>query len=149
MGAVSWSTFASGSPDLAAMVRARLEAHPHHVIATLRADGSPRASGTNVEFADGEGGTELRIGAMARAVKANDLKRDPRYALHSAPLDEQLGGGDAKVSGLARVVGTPGPDDDTTFVLEIAEASLVEVEGDQLRITSWSPHAGTTTRMRK
>jgi hypothetical protein len=149
MGGMTWSTFAAESPELAALVRARFEAHPHHVIATLRADGSPRASGTNVEFAENGTGIELRIGAMARAVKANDLKRDARYSLHSATLDEQLGGGDAKVSGVARVVGTPGPDDDTTFVLEIAEASLVEVEGDQLRITSWSPAQGTRERKRK
>jgi hypothetical protein len=146
MGVVSWSRFAAESPELAATVRARFEAHPHHVIATVRADGSPRASGTNVEFT-GDG--ELRIGSMARAVKAEDLKRDPRYALHSATLDEQLDGGDAKVAGIARVVGTPAADEDTTFVLEIAEASLVEVDGDQLRITSWSPERGTRERKRK
>ena len=87
---------------------------------------------------------------MAHTVKANDLKRDPRYSLHSATLDEQLGGGDAKVAGVARVDGDPGPDDDTTFVLEITEASLVELApgGKELRITSWTPARGTNTLRR-
>jgi hypothetical protein len=60
-----------------------------------------------------------------------------------------LGGGDAKVAGTAVVVGAPGPTEDTTFVLEIREVSLVEVDGDQLRITSWSPEAGTNRRTRR
>jgi hypothetical protein len=147
---MSWSTFAAESPDLAAKVRARFEAHPHHVIATLRANGAPRASGTNVEFHEEAGAVQLRIGSMAHAVKAHDLRHDPRYSLHSATLDEQLGGGDAKVSGVAAIVGAPGPDDDTTFVLEITEASLVELApgGKQLLITSWTPARGTAEVLR-
>jgi hypothetical protein len=145
---MSWSQLAAESPDLAAKVRARFEAHPHHVIATLRANGSPRVSGTNVELTDESGAAELRIGSMAGAVKALDLVRDPHYALHSAPLDEQLDGGDAKVSGVATVIGSPNEDEDHTFVLEIHEASLVEVDGEQLVITSWSPSTGTRIRRR-
>ena len=145
---MSWSKLATESPELAAAVRARFEVHPHHVLATLRADGSPRVSGSNVQFTDTDGVAELRIGSMAGAVKALDLLRDPRYALHSAPLEEQLGGGDAKVSGVVNPVGTPSATDDVTFVLEIHEASLVEVEGDQLIITSWSERDGTQRRTR-
>jgi hypothetical protein len=145
---MSWSRFATESPELAAMVRARFEAHPHHIIATLRADGSPRASGTNIHYEEVDGEVQLTIGSMAHAVKAHDLYRDPRYSLHSAPLDEQLDGGDAKVSGTAGVVGTPGPDDDTSWVLDVHEAAVVEVEGDQLRITSWTPETGTRERKR-
>ena len=147
---MSWSRFAAESPELAAKVRARFEAHPHHVIATVRADGSPRASGTNVEFNEDGDEVEFRIGSMARAVKAEDLKRDPRYSLHSATLDEQLDGGDAKVAGVARVDGNPGADDDTTFVLEIAEASVVELApgGKELQITSWTPERGTNSLRR-
>ncbi len=145
---MTWSRFAAESPDLAAAVRARFEAHPHHVLATIRVGGSPRVSGTNVEFTDGDE-IELRIGSMAGAVKANDLQRNPHYALHSAPLDEQLDGGDAKVSGTAAIVGSPAPEEDQTFVLDVDEASLVEVDGDQLRITSWSAKDGTRIRTRK
>lgn len=148
MADMSWAEFAVESPDLAASVRARLEAHPHHVIATLRADGTPRVSGTNVEFHEEGTATELRIGCMAGAVKAADLKRNPHYALHSATLEEQLTGGDAKVSGTASVVGEPAEDGSDTFALAIDAASLVEVDGEELVITSWSPSAGTQVRRR-
>ncbi len=55
-----------------------MDAGRHKTIATLRADGSPRISGIECEFADGE----LRFGSMARARKGVDLRRDPRFALH-------------------------------------------------------------------
>jgi hypothetical protein len=142
-----WAEFAAASPELAAAIRARLEAHPHHIIGTVRTDGSPRVSGTNVELTEDDP-VDLRIGCMAHAVKAADLVRDPRYSLHSAPLDEQLDGGDAKIAGTVTVVGSPGPDDEHTFSLGIREASLVEVDGDRLRITSWTESAGTRVRMR-
>jgi hypothetical protein len=144
---MTWDEFAAASPELAVAIRARLGAHAHHVIATVRADGSPRVSGTNVEFTEGSA-VDLRIGCMAHALKAADLVRDPRYALHSAPIDEQLNGGDAKVTGTVTVVGAPGPDDEHTFSLGIREASLVEVDGDRLQITSWSERGGTQVRSR-
>ena len=58
---------------------ARLDAHTHKTLATLRKDGSPRISGIECWEIDGD----LWMGSMARAVKALDLQRDPRYALHS------------------------------------------------------------------
>ena len=48
----------------------------------LRADGGPRISGIEVEFADGE----LTFGSMPHARKGADLRRDPRFALHSASV---------------------------------------------------------------
>ncbi len=146
---MSWSRFEAESPALAARVRARFDGHPHHVIATIRTDGSPRVSGTNVEFTTEDGVVQLRIGCMPGAVKAGDLLRNPHYALHSATLDEQLAGGDAKVSGVATLVGSPTESEAHTFVLEIDEASLVEVEGEELGITSWSVADGTRIRRRK
>jgi hypothetical protein len=152
---MSWAEFASSAPELAARVRARFESHPHHVIATLRADGRPRASGTNVFVV---GNVHLCIGCMDGAIKARDLLRDGRYSLHSAPLDEQMVGGDAKVSGAVSVlaaehmaalaaaveamVGQPPPPGGTYFELSIEEASLAEVRGDTMTITSWSPANG-------
>jgi hypothetical protein len=46
------------------------------------------------------------------------------------------------------VVGHPGDDGSDTFALAIDEASLVEVDGEELVITSWSPRAGTRVRRR-
>ena len=96
----TWTEFSTEAPELAAAIAARFTANKHHVLATLRRDGSPRVSGTEVEFADGV----LRLGSMPGARKARDLQRDPRYALHANPSDETMAGGDAKVSGTAREV---------------------------------------------
>ena len=43
---VPWSRFEAEAPELAAAVQARFAAHIHHIIGTLRPDGSPRLSGT-------------------------------------------------------------------------------------------------------
>ena len=77
----TWHQFAVLQSQFATSVRARFAEATHHVLATLRLDGSPRVSGTEVEFTD----TDLTIGSMAAARKADDLLRDPRFALHSNP----------------------------------------------------------------
>jgi hypothetical protein len=43
---VTWKQFSEEVPALADAVQARFKAHKHHVLATLRKDGSPRVSGT-------------------------------------------------------------------------------------------------------
>src|SRR5436309_15216118 len=91
----TWSEFQKEAPELAARARGLLEAHTHMTIATLRKDGSPRISGTECEIVDGE----LQFGAMWHGVKALDLLRDPRFALHGASEDPPEWPGDAKVAG--------------------------------------------------
>ena len=83
------------APALAARARRLLDAHKHKTIATLRKDGSPRISGTECEVVDGQ----LEFGAMWRGVKALDLLRDPRFALHSGSDDPPGWKGDVKVAG--------------------------------------------------
>ena len=56
----SWSEFERAAPDLARAVRERFDAHVHKTIATIRADGAPRISGTEAQLRDGE----LYIGSM-------------------------------------------------------------------------------------
>ena len=90
----SWSEVEGAAPELAALARRFFDAHKHKTLATLRRDGSPRISGTETEFRHGE----LWIGSMWRAVKALDLRRDPRYAIHSGS-DAARWSGDAKVAG--------------------------------------------------
>ena len=85
-----WSEFEAEAPELAQAALARLRAHKHLTIATLRKDGSPRISGIEVEIVDGE----LQFGSMWRAVKALDLLRDPRFALHSGSDDPPDWSGD-------------------------------------------------------
>jgi hypothetical protein len=149
----SWSAFETDAPELAAMVRARLEAHRHHVMATLRASGAPRVSGTEVAFWR----DDLVLGSMWQARKALDLQRDPRVAIHSNPSDEKLDGGDARIDAVAEeVVGEandeffageeapPGPNH--LFRLDLRRVSLVEVDEarDLLIVTTWNDGGGVT-----
>jgi hypothetical protein len=48
--------------ELASRVRALMRSRKHLKMATLRADGSPQISGTEIEFADGQ----MRIGKTER-----------------------------------------------------------------------------------
>src|SRR5215213_7781883 len=97
----SWSEVEAAAPELVARARATMDAHKHKVLATLRRDGSPRVSGIEATFTDGE----LWLGMMPGSRKAHDLRRDPRLALHSAtedpPDDPTAWPGDAKLTGRA------------------------------------------------
>src|SRR5207248_11650375 len=96
----TWNDVRKAAPDLSAAVQRRFDAHIHKTLATLRADGSPRISGQEASFRDGE----LWLGMMPDSRKAQDLLRDPRLALHSATVDPDMAGGDAKLSGQAAEV---------------------------------------------
>jgi hypothetical protein len=144
----TWQEFEAAAPELAARVRERFAVGKHCTLATLRADGSPRISGTEVELRDGE----LRIGSMPRARKAADLIRDPRLAIHSPPVDppEDPKGwpGEAKVAG--RAVPLPADDAAHHFAVDLTEVVLTHLnaDGSQLVITSWHPGRGVTTVQR-
>jgi hypothetical protein len=148
----TWQQFESEAADLAAAVRARFEATKHHVLATLRKDGAPRVSGTEVRIYDGD----LTIGSMWQAAKARDLQRDGRYAVHANPGDGSMAGGDAKVAGVAAEVvdeaglaayaGETGPPPGPFhfFRLGLDQVVLTTVEGDHLVIQTWRPGAPPT-----
>jgi hypothetical protein len=152
----SWSDFAEEAPELAERVRERFEAHRHKTIATLRRDGSPRISGTEAQLADGE----LWIGSMWQALKARDLQRDPRFALHSGSDEPTEWRGDAKVAGVVEEItdeelvrkmngeATSGPSH--LFRLDLHEASVVGLNGarDAIVIEMWRPGQGVRRRER-
>ncbi len=119
----AWRDVERAEAEFAARVQALFDAHRHKTIATLRADGSPRISGIETSFDGGE----LAFGSMPNARKGADLRRDPRFALHSATVDPVEGSeaqwpGEAKISGRAIFAGplTQGVDGDR-FCAEIAE----------------------------
>ena len=93
----SWGRFAAEAPGVAEAARAFLEARKHLTLATLRRDGAPRISGIEVQLLD----DDLWLGSMWRSPKALDLRRDPRFALHSSSIDPPEWAGDAKVAGRA------------------------------------------------
>ena len=153
-----WSDVESEVPELAALARRFLDSHVHKTLATLRHDGSPRISGTEVAFADGE----LWLGSMWRAVKALDLRRDPRFALHSGSANPSDWTGDAKLSGHAEEVTDPErkaaiigadapPGPSHLFRADINEVVVVRLgdPADHLVIESWHAGRGVTRRDRR
>jgi Pyridoxamine 5'-phosphate oxidase len=145
---VSWNEVEKAEPEFAARVRKLFDARKHKTIATLRADGSPRISGIEAEFADGE----LTFGSMPRARKGADLKRDPRFALHSAtsdpPDDEpKRWPGEAKLAGRAYVArkldGADEPEGEL-FRADVDEVVVIALndEGTMLVVESWHPGRG-------
>ena len=142
----AWRDFQQAEPEFAQRVRALLDAHKHKTIATLRADGSPRISGIEANIEDGE----LVFGSMSNARKGADLRRDPRFALHSATIDPIEGSeaqwpGEAKISGRASAAGSldEGQDGDR-FRAEIAEVvhTHLNEEATMLVVEWWTPTHG-------
>jgi hypothetical protein len=142
----SWKDVEQAEPEFAARVRRLFDAHRHKTIATLRADGSPRISGIEVEFAEGE----LRFGSMPGARKGADLRRDPRFALHSATVDPPEGNpagwpGEAKVAGRAvRAGDLDGGTSGELFHADIGEVVLtcLNEAATLLVIEWWRPGTG-------
>lgn len=145
-----WSEVEAAEPDFAGRVRALFDAHRHQTLATLRRDGSPRISGIECSFADGD----LVLGMMPGSLKALDLRRDPRLALHSqtgdTPEDDPASWpGDAKISGRALQVDDGQPSH--RFRVDVTEVVLTRVgtPADHLVIESWHPGAGYRRRTRR
>jgi hypothetical protein len=142
----SWNGFEQQAPELAGAVHRQLTATLHCILGTLRADGSPRLTGLEAHFGEGE----LWLAMMPDSRKADDLRRDPRFSLHSAP-DVSMIDGDAKVNGRAvlaeddetraRFAATlPQPSPSSGFALfraDLTDASLARVDGDHMVIDCW------------
>jgi hypothetical protein len=140
----SWAQVEREAPELAALARSLLDAFTHKTLATLRRDGSPRISGTELEFADGE----AWLGSMWRAVKALDLQRDPRFALHSGSADPPDWPGDAKIAGRAIEVTEPGATAHR-FRLDISELVVVRVGEPRDHLVIESGHEGRGVSRRR
>ena len=92
-----WSEIDSVAATLTGVAELRFAANRHHVLGTIRPDGSPRLSGTEVYFHRGD----VWIGCMPTSGKVSDLRRDPRCALHTAPIDLEMVEGDAVIDAVA------------------------------------------------
>jgi Pyridoxamine 5'-phosphate oxidase len=137
----TWGEFEAAQPEFARRARKLMTARKHLTMATLRRDGSPRISGTEVQFA----GDDLRIGSMPGARKALDLRRDARVAIHGPTNDPAKGGrwrGEAKIAG--RAVELASNDDSHAFRIEIEEVVITQLNAarDRLVIESWNPRRG-------
>lgn len=148
MTSSNWTDFKAAEPDFADTVRRRFEQYKHHVLATLRKDGSPRVTGIEVDFWLGE----PFLGMMPNSRKALDLRRDPRFAVHANPgPDAELADGDVRISGravevteaevLARFISERKPPEPFhLFQVEPSEVVRVGIEGgDTMVIQVWRP----------
>jgi hypothetical protein len=152
-----WSEIEAAAPELTALARRFFELRKHMTLATLRRDGSPRISGTEAIFAEGE----LWLGSMWRARKALDLRRDPRFALHGGSVDPPEWEGDAKLAGRAEeitdparvvaIIGGRGSGRSHLFRADIHELSVVRLgePADHLVIEAWHAGRGVSRRERR
>lgn len=153
-----WQDVVDANPDFAQAVEKAFNAYKHKVLATLRQDGSPRLSGIEATFNDGE----LWLGMMPGSRKALDLRNDPRMAVHSATADENMTGGDAKLSGRAIEVtdpaqwksvlpDEPAPEGSHLFRIDITEVVLTSIgtPPDHIVIETWKPETGLTRTERR
>ncbi|CAN5121194.1 hypothetical protein BH20ACT5_BH20ACT5_20420 [soil metagenome] len=157
----SWTQFEAEAPELAARAWRCLDAHGHKTVATLRRDGSPRICGTELATYDG-------WLWLAGALRFADLRRDPRFALHSGSDDPAVwrehpeSTADAKLAGTAHEVTDPdelaafaaagsaeSPHDEAVtpgsfeaFRLDLTEAVVVRVGDGHLLVESWHEGRG-------
>ncbi|GGZ54701.1 hypothetical protein GCM10010387_56140 [Streptomyces inusitatus] len=113
-------------------------------------------TGLEVIFRDGE----LWLGMMPGSLKALDLRRDPRFAVHANPgADDSMDGGDVKLAGRAVEVTDEAevarfgeaighPEAFCLFRAAVGEVVRTSVEGDRLVIRSWRPGGPLVTRDR-
>jgi hypothetical protein len=150
----SFADLDAAEPAFATRVRAAFDAHGHKFLATLRADGSPRISGIEMHFVDGE----PWLAGMPGSVKFADLRRDPRFALHSGSDEPDAFTADAKLAGRAAEVTAPDvrqryvveagvPEELGGFVLfrvDVDQVVLTALNDQKtaLVISSWRPEAG-------
>ncbi|MFI1175909.1 pyridoxamine 5'-phosphate oxidase family protein [Streptomyces melanogenes] len=150
-----WKEFEAVEPLFAEVVRERFLLYKHHVLATLRADGSPRVTGLEVEIRGGE----LWLGMMPNSRKAYDLRRDPRFAVQANPgPDAEMADGDVRISGRAVEVVDPGelaryadevhpPEPFLLFRAELTEVvhTGLDKETEEIVLRAWRPGSALRT----
>jgi hypothetical protein len=151
----TWHEFTALAPRITEIfLRRHAVARNLCMLATLRADGSPRISPMEPRIFEGE----LFIAGMPETKKFADLHRDPRFCLHTATMDTEVSDGDAKLFGTVRNV----PDEalhqrfaqdvyddigldlrgekwEYLFAADLTGASAVEVKDGHMDVTVWKP----------
>lgn len=149
----TWTQFADSAPRIAAIfVRRHAATGNLCMLGTNRPDGFPRISPMEPQFFEGQ----LWLHGMPDTSKFLDLRRDPRFSLHTATADPRVSDGDAKIWGTVRDVQDQalhhryaehlyqgsgfdlrGERFADFFRVDVAGASSVEVIGDHLDVTVW------------
>jgi hypothetical protein len=151
-----WEEFAAACPEIAPLAAERFTTRELCLVGTLRADGSPRITPCELDFAAGE----LMLGMMWQSRKARDLVRDPRCVLHSCTTDRMGTEGDAKIYGRAVALTDPAlraayqtavkaridwaPDEPNfhVFAIDVRSAGYITFS-EPRRVLAWDPDRGT------
>lgn len=151
----TWTEFTENAPRISTIFKRRHAATGKLcMLATLRADGSPRISPMEPQIFE----DHLLLIGMPGTRKFDDLRRDPRFSLHTATVDPQVGDGDAKLWGVVRDANDAalferfavallletgmdllGETTDHFYIADIQGASSLELSGEHLDVTIWKP----------
>ncbi len=101
---MSWKDLETAQPDLAAFGAERFQRFGVAYLATLRKDGSPRVHPVTPIVGQGR----LFLFMEPTSPKGHDLRRDGRYALHSAVSDSSGDSGEFFMAGRATFRDDPG-----------------------------------------
>ncbi|ROS25918.1 pyridoxamine 5-phosphate oxidase [Cellulomonas sp. PhB150] len=134
-----WADVVREAPELAAKAATLFDSGTNKTLASLRADGSPRISGTELVIAE-----DLTLGMMPHSRKLADVLRDPRVAIHSPTLEPpkewNLWAGEAKVAGRLVPIDQPeGGLPGSYFALDLTELVVTSMANDELVIEWWRP----------
>jgi hypothetical protein len=156
---VSWGGLELSAPELYELGRLRLVETRLALLATLQRDGGPRVSPIEPYFT----GTELLFGALHWSLKARDLLRDPRCALHSVVTGPDNGEAEFKLYGHAHQAdeslrrscldgwwNADTPHDAIVFVMRIERAASIEwhLETTEMVVRRWSGRGGYSVARR-
>ncbi len=151
---MNWAAFAAAAPELAELGLEGFREQNLCLLGTIRADGWPRISPTEVYFVDGE----LMLGMMVDSTKVRDLRRDPRLTVMTPQCDREAKRGDFKLYGRVVEVTDPAAREhygETIFAaigwrpeepyplyaVDVDSASYISF-GEQHRLLRWSPERG-------
>ncbi len=113
----TWGEFAAAAPELAEFGEGRFREAEVAYVATVRADGSPRVHPVTPVLCDGR----LYLFMEPASPKGHDLRREPRYAMHSLVTDQHGNPGEFHIKGHGK------PVEDAAVRAKVAEAAPYEV----------------------
>jgi len=150
-----WDGFERACPEIAGVARERLARDQLVMVGTIRADGSPRISPNECDFALGR----LFVSMMWGSRKALDLLRDPRVTIHSVTSNKEGTDGDVKLSGRvvderdpavrasfreairARIDWAPDEPSYHCFSIDVERAAFIRFGDDRIAL-AWDPARG-------
>lgn len=112
----TWTEFAAAASELAAFGERRFREAEVAYLATARSDGSPRVHPVTPVLCDGR----LYLFMEPTSPKGHDLRREPRYAMHSLVTDQHGNPGEFHIKGLGQAV------EDAAIRARVAEAAPYE-----------------------